>query len=274
MAPPKMPPIENMADMDENTNLLVYADSGVGKTVLAGTAGPKGLIVAIDKGTVSAKINGSQCRVVRCHDWSDIEATQKWLRAGGYKEFDWVTWDGLTMMREKAMYYVLDMAVAENDKRDPFIPAQQDHQKVQLMMKKFVEHMCDLPVDTLFTALPMNIETQDGDEKVVPQIHGQKGDLSQYICGLMSAYGHMKVTTSKRTGQKVRRITWAPTGSYTGKDRFGVLAPFTDDITLPEIKARIVASQDVGGSTGSSRRSTTRPATRRTASTTRRRRTA
>lgn len=255
-------------------NFLVYSDSGVGKTVLAGSAA-KGLIIAADAGTMSAARRGSTSQVAMIDDWKDFEDCQKWLRAGGWREYDWVVPDGLTMLWEKAMNMVMRRVVEENESRDPYIPAQGDHLKVHMMMKRTVEAFVELPTRVLFTALPMNIETQEGEEIVVPQVRGQKGDVSQYICGLMSAYGRMSLVKPKGSETQVRRIRWGPNGAYTGKDRYdGLFSPYTDDITLDEIAARIE-----GGAPTRTRRAagTAGGATRRTRSTTtpaRRRRTA
>jgi len=250
-----MPEIEEMSSVKPFGNILVYGDSGVGKTVLAGTAG-NGLIIAIDKGIISAARQGSTSKLVKIHEWEEFSAVTKYLRAGGYREYDWVVIDGLTMLQERLLRFVMDEQRRENSKIDEWVPSQAGHQKQQNMMRFYVNLYCDLPVNVLFTALPMNIETEDGEERVIPLIHGQKGALSNYCVGMSDAFGYMKLTTNK-AGQEVRRITWRPNGAYIGKDRFGVLAPFTDDITLPEIAARIAAP--VGS-------------TRRTATTARRRR--
>lgn len=267
------PVVEDLSEFDESKNLLVYADSGVGKTVLGGSD-DGALILAIDKGTVSAARRGSKAKVIRIGTWDEFVKVYEWLRAGACKKYTWVVVDGLTMLWEKCMRSVLDAAIADNPRRDQYIPAMPDHQKVQLMLKDYVGKFCDLKVDVLFTALPMNIETKDGDEIVIPNIHGQKGDISHYICGLMSAFGRMSLETiedKKGNEREVRRITWKPTGPYTGKDRYGVLAPHTDDITLPEIN-RLVEESATRPATSTARRtSRTRPATRRPAAPTRRR---
>lgn len=270
------PPIENLKDIDESINLLVYGDSGVGKTVWGATA-VNGLILAIDKGTISAARAGSTSKRWKIDTWEEFEQAYRWLRDGGIKDYDWLIVDGLTMLWEKCMRFTLDQSKKDNPRRDDYIPAPDNHQKVQLMMKDYVGKLVDLPIDTAFTALPMNVETQDGDEIVIPQVHGQKGNTSHYICGLMSAFGHMSVKTLKsKTGteREVRRITWSPTGAYTGKDRYGVLKPYTDNITLPEIKKLIVESgSPEARAERPTRSSRTRTATRR-AGATRTRRTA
>lgn len=269
MAKNSEPPIIEMSEYKESVNLLVYGNSGVGKTPWAATV-PGSLIVAADNGTISAARAGSKAKVWPIKDWSDFEEAQKWLRAGGAGQFPLVVLDGLTMLREKCMRFVLDREHERNGARDLFIPAQPDHQAVQNMIKYTVEKFCDLPVHTVFTALPMHVESRSGDEVVVPLVHGQKGDLSHYVAGLMDAYGYMERTENDK-GRSVARIHWAPYNEYTGKDRFGVLAPYTDNVDLPEILERIEGSGSPEARATARSRST-RTAARRPAA--RRRRTA
>lgn len=233
------PPIIDIADAKEYYNVFVYSDPGVGKTVFAGSH-PGALVLAVDKGTISAARQGSKAKMWVINDWSDFEAAQKWIRAGGYKKFEWIVLDSFTMLREKLMKTVLEDEHARNSARDEYIPAQPDHQKVQNVMKRVAERFCDLPVHFLATGLPMVIESRDGEEKVYPMIHGQKGETSIYIAGLFDSLGYMEMAETDE-GKRVRRIHWEPYDEYTGKDRFDVLAPYTDNLSLAGLQKRIEA---------------------------------
>ncbi len=266
-----VPPIEDFDAEKEHINLGVYADSGVGKTVFAASH-PRGLLLAVDKGTISAarQANSGAGKLWRIPDWDEFERAQKWIRAGGFKQFDWIELDSITMLREKCLRFRLETEHERNKQRSQFVPAIDDHQLVQNTMKRVVENFCDLPVNFLLTALPMVIESRDGEEKVVPMVHGQKGDTSHYIAGLLDAYGYMEVARRRvkgddpdePTGRAVRRIHWGPYNEYTGKDRFDCLGPYTDDVTLPEIENLIQASAGGSKTATVTRRRTTR--TRRT----------
>lgn len=254
------PPIKKMSTVKEAYNLMVYGNSGVGKTVFGGSF-PNSLVLAVDPGTISAARAGSKADVWEIPTWEEFEEAQKWIRAGGYSRYDWIVTDGLTMLRERCMRFVLDREHQRNAARDLFVPAQPDHQGVQNMIKFAVEKFCDLPVNMLFTALPMHVESRSGDEVIVPLVHGQKGDLSHYLTGLMDAFGYMEATENSK-GKPVRRIHWGPYNEYTGKDRFGVLAPYTDGLTLPQIHNRITESGSPETRTARSPR-TTRTGARR-----------
>lgn len=268
------PKIESLTSDKEFINLFVYADSGVGKTVLAGSH-PRNLILAADRGTISAARQGSKAKVIQLKDWEEFEEAAKWVRAGGYANYDWITIDSATMLRERCMRHTLERENAKSAARDLYIPAQPDHQKVQNIMKRIAEDFVDLKVNTLFTGLTMRITNDDGETRVLPMIHGQNGDTAHYIAGLFDSLGYMELARRRRkgddpdepTGSEVRRIHWQPYGEYVGKDRFGVLAPYTDDITLLEIQKRIEGS---GSPEASTKARPARTATRRTATTRRR----
>lgn len=262
------PPIHKMSTIKEAYNLGVYGNSGVGKTPWAATE-PDSLVLAVDPGTISAARAGSKADVWEIPTWQEFEEAQKWVRAGGYSRYKLIVTDGLTMLRERCMRFVLDLEHQRNSSRSLFTPSPGDHQTVQNMIKFAVEKFCDLPVHTVFTALPMHVESRSGDEVVVPLIHGQKGDLSHYIVGLWDAFGYMERTENDK-GKSVARIHWAPYNEYTGKDRFGVLAPYTDNVDLPEILERIEGSGSPEASTRTRSTRRTRTGTRRPARTTRR----
>jgi hypothetical protein len=135
-------------------NLMVYGNSGIGKTPWSATE-PDSLVLAIDPGTISAARAGSKADVWEIPTWEEFEEAQKWVRAGGYSRYRLIVVDGLTMLRERCLRFILDREHKRNSARDLFIPAQPDHQAVQNMIKFTVEKFCDLPVHMVFTALPM-----------------------------------------------------------------------------------------------------------------------
>ena len=234
----KPPQIVTMSDFDESINALVFGDSGCGKTVLSGSAG---LILSVESGTISAKRQGSKAEVWPITDWPEVEKAYAWLADNPGHGYDWVAVDSITRMQRLAELWWMGKIVDENTHRDMDLLAQQDYLKVQNITKRFCELFCDLPCNVLFTALPMLSENSQGDEKIMPQIHGQRGATSQYVCGLMSCVGHMAVKRIKRGTEvrEARRIVWKTVEPYFGKDRYDVLAPHTDDITLPGLKAMI-----------------------------------
>lgn len=239
--------IVDLDDFTESVNILVYGDPGVGKTVFAGTA-PRALILRAENGAVSAKRQGSNAKVWPIKTWTDFEEAYDWIEANP-DAFEWIVIDSISKLQELCIRWILDRAVADNEKRDPDIPAIQDHYKWQLLMKRYVVMFNDLPVNILWTALAMHKEDSEGEDLVLPLITGKGYDISAAICAEMMVVAHLgiKETKVKRNGVVVRedrrQLTTRFTPPFFAKDRYdaigddGVMA----NPTMPKVIAAINA---------------------------------
>lgn len=243
---------------DESINMLVYGDSGVGKTVFGGTAGDA-LLVGLENGLISAKRQGSTAKAWIVKKWEDLEECYKYLRDNPNHGYRWVCIDSITDMQEKLLRYILDGAMADNKNRDPDIPAIQDHQKWQNMLKRFVNSFNDLPVNVCYTALEMRRENEEAEPLNLPLLLGKDYEISQTICGKMHVVGHMstKVISGKDDTRKtMRRIQFEHIPPYFAKDRYDCLPRYMPNPTIPKIEQLIEAS-------GGVKKPTTAPARRR-----------
>lgn len=236
MALPSNVHITDLDDFTESVNALVYGDSGSGKTVLAGTS--NGLILATEKGVISAKRQGSTAKVWICEKWEDVEEAYKWIKDNPDHGFSWVCIDSLTEFQQHMLRWILDRAIAENPTRDPDIPAIQDHQKWQNMYKRYVRMFNALPVNMLYTATAFRKSDEEGEDLILPDILGKDYGMSQWTCASMHIVGYLSEVKLK-DGAEVRRLRTRRRGPYFGKDRYDVLVPYIDSPTMPEITARI-----------------------------------
>lgn len=240
--------IVDMNDLDETLNVLVYGHSGVGKTVLGGGAD---LVIATEKGVVSARRQGSMAKVWPARTWTDLRNAYAWVEEkceeGILGTKHWITLDSGTVMQEHALADILETAVSNNEERDPDIPAIQDHQKWQNMFKRFVRKFNDLPVNVLYIATEMDGENEEGETIKVPYFQGKGVGISSWVCAQMSAVGYMKVAKVRDKSipvnddtppplKEVRRILWQPNGKVFAKDRSDMCGKFTTDKTLREIE--------------------------------------
>jgi len=250
--------IIDLSDYDESINLLLYADSGVGKTVFSGGAG---LILGVEKGTVSAKRQGSNAKLWKINSWNDLQKAYSWLRKNP-KVFSWVAIDSATEMQQLALKWILEKEYREaggaQSKRDIDIPQIQDHQKWQNMFKRFIKGFCDLPINVVFTALPLHVEDEEGMALVLPDFSGKGYQIAQWVCAQMSVVGYMKKIRRKTgedgkgeaTYKEVRRVYFQYKAPHFAKDRYNVLGPYWDDPTLAAIDARIKGTDKPSGDPG------------------------
>jgi len=240
--------IVDLEAFTESINMLVYGDSGVGKTVFAGSA-PKALILRAENGAISAYRLGSKAKVWKINTWEDFEAAYDWIEANP-DVFEWVVVDSITKLQELCIRSILDKAVKDNPKRDLDIPAIQDHYKWQLLMKRFVVMFNDLPVNVLWTALAMHKEDQEGEDLVLPLITGKGYDISAAVCAEMNVVGYFRVVNVKtKKGTQVvveqqRQLMVKTTPPYFAKDRYGTIGDakgIVRDPTMPKVITMINA---------------------------------
>jgi len=226
--------IIGIQDEDEHVNILVYADSGVGKTVFAGSDDDVLFVAPEDNGTLSAKRFGSTAKKWKIHGWDDIVAAYDWLYSLDVIPFNWVVLDSLTEMQDMCMRKVLDEALEINPSRDPDLPLIGDWQPYYNRFQRLVKAFGSLPVNILYTALQMEEEDEEGEKVVLPMLQGKGTQYSKKICGFMTSFGNMRVVRKQvgaEDGEKkfeeYRRIQWRASKSVMAKDRTRCLEPVT-----------------------------------------------
>ena len=227
--------IVSLQDEDEYHNLLVYADSGVGKTVFAGSDDDVLFIAPEDNGTVSAKRFGSTAQKWKIANWLDIQEAYKWLASLETIPFNWVVLDSLTEMQDMCMRHILNEAVEINPGRDPDVPQLQDWQPYFERFKRMVKLYNDLPVNMLYTALQQDEENEDGEKVVLPMLQGKGTQYAKKVASWMTSFGHMRVQRKpagvdddgNKKYEEFRVIQWKASKTVMAKDRTRCLEPRT-----------------------------------------------
>ena len=255
--------IISIHDDDDYVNILVYGDSGVGKTQFCGTDDRVLFVAPEDNsdGLLSAVLAGSKASKWPVNTWDDVVEAFDYLSELDAIEYDWIVIDSLTEMQMMAMRAILDAAVEENPQRDPDIPQLQDWQKYYEMVKRMIKAFNALPCNVLYTALSRVAEDEEGEEYLLPDLQGKKDNYAKQVVSWMTSFGCMQVkrvkskpdSTGKQKVREVRRITWRDTGIVTGKDRTRALTPYTDikdvtdtaseGLTLKDLRLRIDAKK-------------------------------
>lgn len=239
-----------LEDFNESKNIMVYGFTGCGKTVLGGTA-PNAVILGTEPGVIAAKRAGSKAGLVRITSSRDAWTWLEDAQNGKYSHRDWAIVDTVSMLQHRILRNTMKELVAVKPTRDIDLPDRAEHQKMQNELKRWVEQVVDLPINTLFLAHAMRVEDIDGGGMMIPHIEGgaSKGyTISNYVSALMNAVGYMGVRTIKRRGEdprEVRRILWQPYHDadkdimYQAKDQFAAFGRYTDDIDMPGLLAKL-----------------------------------
>lgn len=236
----KPPAIISLEEFDESINMLVYGDSGVGKTVFAGTA-PKALFLAIEAGTISAKRQGSTAELWPITTWQDLQEAYDWLEENP-ETYEWVIIDTVTQMQRLCMRGILDQAVAENSSRDLDVPAIQDWQKYYKMFQRFILAFNSLPINVLYLAQPMHKDDEEGDSIVLPEIEGPSHSPLRealMVCASVAVVAYLKksaIGKSEDAGTK-RSLLFETMPPYFAKDRYNVFPRWVAVTESPDDKS-------------------------------------
>jgi hypothetical protein len=239
----------------ESTNLMIYADSNVGKTVLAGTAPGKTFWLVGEPGYKSAPRMGATGYGRRVGDTAAAWAAVEWLEyRERYQKFDWIILDGISTMQDRFRIGYANEAFDINPTKRQHrnLPDKPDYFNTQNMLKAWIPRLVDMPVNLLITAHAWRTEDYpDVDMYVFPGIQGKNTETANAISGLMDAVGYYeKKRIRSRDGGKsrlIRRLHWESpdTGKkgeevkYLVGDKFNCLGPYMNNPTMAQIIAKI-----------------------------------
>lgn len=184
---PALPFAVELPESTEHLNMIIYGDTGVGKTTLLGTASEYVgtdplLLIDIEGGTKS--LHGKQVDVVRPKMWREIQEIYNYLRHEN-THYKAVAIDSLTeLQRKHSMGSIMGDLDAESDEygdlEKAISPTRQDWLRTGEQMRKFIRAFRDLSylsdrerrVHVIMTALEKYDEKKD---LVCPQLPGALG---------------------------------------------------------------------------------------------------
>ena len=145
-----------------NVNLLVYGDSGVGKTTLCGTA-PKPLIISAEGGLLS--LADKDIPVFEIQTRNDCNEVYDWLdRSKEAKQYETICLDSLSEIAEVLL------ASEKAQTKD----ARQAHGVMAEEMSILIRGFRDLPFNTVFTAKTKKVvDEASGAITFMPSVPGQ-----------------------------------------------------------------------------------------------------
>jgi hypothetical protein len=220
----------------EKKKILLYGDSNVGKTVLAGTTPGRNFWLAGEPGYHSAVNFGARGYGRRVRSTSAALAALDWLRHNGrYKKFDWVIPDGTSTMEKKfRIGYAQEAFDLKGSRTHRNLPDKPDYFNTQNFMFSWVADLVDLDVNVLMTAHAYRTDKTDAELLIFPGFQGKVTEISNSISGLMDVVGY--VTRNGDTTKVLfnRHVTNRGVTIYAG-DKFNKLPKVMTNPTMQEI---------------------------------------
>lgn len=250
-----------LEDASESINCMVYGDSNVGKTVLAGSCPGKQFWLVGEPGYKSAGRFGARGYGRVIADTATAWAAVEWLEQHGkngrprYESLDWLVLDGLSTMQDRfRLSYAaeaFDINPAKRQHRN--LPDKPDYFNTQNFLKAWIPRLVDMRVNLLITAHAYRTDlTDNGELLVFPGVQGKVTETANAISGLMDFTGYFeKKRIRSRDGEKsriVRRLYFeSPERKskredevrYICGDKFNALGAYMDNPTMPKILAKI-----------------------------------
>ena len=232
--------IHPASELPQNQNMLVYGDSGVGKTRFASSA-PKVLMIDVnDKGQDSVRrdLNPDFIQIEYWREVNDIY----WFLQEGDHSYESVGIDTVSNLQNICMDFVLGDEAARDASRDPDMPSRQAWGKVGKLMRTQIINFRNLPLNTIFVAQLRAKQTGDDEDDESEIIYGPEvsPSIEKTLKAAVGTIGYLTkrevVIRNKKTKtarkEIRRRLLLGDSERYISKDRNGV---FPEHIDAPDL---------------------------------------
>lgn len=205
-------------------NMLIYGESGVGKTTLAGSADgcPQlrpAVVIDFEGGTESLVRSYPDVDQVRVTNWEEMQAIYDELRLGKHG-YSTVILDSLTEIQKFNMYSIMKELIERRPDLDPDVPSMREWGKNLEQMRKFVRAFRDLPMNSIFTALvKQDKNDKTGMVTTMPSLSGKlAGEVAAFL-DIVGYYYVKPIDNGEGGVRDARLLLTAKTETIIAKDR-------------------------------------------------------
>jgi hypothetical protein len=247
---PIRPPAFQIASASERVRhlkFLIYANYGVGKTLLAGSSSQVKqmqdvLIISAESGDLTL-LGYSGVDVAVAKDYATVARIQEFLRrhckyrdsndeqrlreeqnkfrgeGGELRRYQTVIIDSLTEVEQYCLYQLL--GITENTGLDEDVASEEwsEYKKNTSMIQRLVRSFRDLPMHVIFTCSASYVQDEKKRKTFAPMLTGK---LSSKVQGFMDLVGYLTVEPTDKDQANPRRLWIQPSasGRYEAKSRF------------------------------------------------------
>lgn len=233
-------PVSKVSEQQRYFNMLIYGNSGAGKTRLAGSADAvpelrRVLFIDVEGGTLTLRNTPyKEIEVIRIKSWQDMESVYNELYAKP-DMFNTVIIDSLTEIQKMSMDRIMRRLVEENEERDADVPGVREWNINIEQTRKYVRKFRDLPMNTIFTALEHSEKNmRTGSIKRKPSLSGKvKDEVAAFLDIVVYLY-------TKEVGENnVRLLLTGNTEDTVAKDRSNQLPMLIENPTMEAIYSHL-----------------------------------
>jgi len=246
--------LETMVPMDDerpNAKILIYGDSGVGKTVLAASAGNKVLWIDSTDGWVSLMNHPelrAKCHRMKYQGLSQIDTLCDAIDAGvePFASFDTIVVDELSSIAVMDLDRVLESRSKKQADKDPNVPTQPDFFANTERMRRAVTRLIQLPMNVILVShVREDKDERTGRTYIRPSFTPKLRTTIKQMCHIVGHLTVMEVVNKDNdTVEYLRKLQVQPTLSIDAKTRIGGLDPIIEN---PDLGKIITEWQESGG---------------------------
>lgn len=228
-------PIYRVSEGAPRINMLIYGESGIGKTRFGGSADEvpelrRTLLIDVEGGTLTLRDLFPDVETVRVKSWTDMQNVYDSLFHGQH-EFTTLVVDSLTEIQKMSMDGIMRNLVEKYEERSEEVPGLREWNINLEQTRKFVRAFRDLPMNTIFTALvktEKNIKT--GSLKRKPSLSGK---LADEVAGFLDIVCYLYA--KEIDGINKRILLCSQTEDVVAKDRSNKLPMTLEEPTMAKV---------------------------------------
>lgn len=198
--------------------VLIYGESGVGKTTLLGTLPGRTLVIDVEGGCTVLRNAEGVDRVAIPESLDNLKAVFDALASAKEIDYDNICLDSGTEL-EKFMLIRL-AAMSKNDG----MPSLHDYGVVSFKMRDYMRQLRDLRernVNVIVTCLEMPLELEQSDNSIKTRLYPMLAKkLAPEICGLFDVVARLEVST-KPGAEGTRFLRLDGNEGMIAKNRYG-----------------------------------------------------
>lgn len=233
-----------VSEVSNSVNVLLYGDSGVGKTVFAGSGrelGKNDLIIDVEGGTISAARSNSKANAIHVKNYDEFLSVISAIEDEPDR-FEWVVVDSLTRLQDLIWEKIVGEAVDRNPSRSPYKRELQEYGEAQARLKEVVERLNGSDANILWTALADTEVDEDGNNTRIPAIHGGQGKISAWVSAQMDIVAFLRIV--RKDDKVARAFYFGKTPEFYAKDRVQVFKKAQLGLTLGAFTNKILGAAE------------------------------